>query len=67
MEVSKLIRRHQNQKGVALLGKVGKKTAYCPDGDRHVGGVNLAWASVWNVGTSDFDEKEEIQVAEPPG
>ena len=35
---------------------------YCPDGGRHEGGVILVQASVWNVGTSDFDVKGAIQM-----
>ena len=52
-------RCHLNQKGLDLLGLVRREPVYCPDDGRHEGGVNLAWASVWNVGTSDFDEKGE--------
>jgi len=29
--------------------------------------VNVAQASVWNVGTYDADEKGEIQVEDPQG
>ena len=29
--------------------------------------MNMAWASVWNVGTYDADEKGEIQVEDPRG
>jgi hypothetical protein len=61
------LNRHQNQGVKVFLGLVWKETAYCPNGDRHEGGMNLAWASEWNVGTSDFDVKEEIQVEAPPG
>lgn len=28
-----------------------QKTGYCPCGDWYVGGVNMAWASVENLGT----------------
>ena len=60
-------RRHQNQGILGSLGSVWKIPVYCPDGGRHEGGVNLAWASVGNVGTFDFDVKGEIQVEDPPG
>jgi len=36
-----------------------------PGGGRRGGGVNLAQASVWNVGTHDFDGKGETQMADP--
>ena len=57
----------KNQGGRVFLGTVRKETAYCPNGDRHEGGMNLARASEWNVGTSDFDAKGEIQVEAPRG
>ena len=38
-----------------------------PGGDRHGGGVNLAQAFVWNVGTYGSDAKGAIQVAAPQG
>jgi len=59
------LRCHLNQRVPLFLGKVRKEPDYCPDGGRHEGGVNLAWASVWNMGTFDFDVKGEIQVVEP--
>lgn len=31
--------------------EVGREPADCPDGVRRIGGVNLAWAQAWNVGT----------------
>lgn len=37
--------------GVVNLGQIWRKPAYCPGGDRHEGGVNVAQASVRNVGT----------------
>jgi hypothetical protein len=39
----------------------------CPGGGRHEGGVNVAQASVWNVGTCRLDEKGAIRVADPQG
>jgi len=65
LKCRKLLNRHQNQGVRVFLGLVRKETAYCPTGDRHEGGMNLAWASEWNVGTSDFDAKGEIQVVNP--
>jgi hypothetical protein len=47
------------------LGSVWKIPVYCSDGDRHEDGVNLAWASVENVGTFGFDVKGKIQVEDP--
>ena len=47
--------------------KSRRKPAYCPDGDRHGGGVNMAQAFVRNVGTYDSDVKGEIQVEDPQG
>jgi hypothetical protein len=40
---------------------------YCPDGGRHGGGVNMAQASVWNVGTCCSDAKGVCQVEDPQG
>ena len=57
----------KTRKDFDLLGSVWRIPVYCPDDGRHEGGVNLAWASVWNVGTYDFDEKGEIQVVETRG
>ena len=37
----------------------------CPSDDRHEGGVSLAQALVWNVGTSCLDAKGELQVVDP--
>ena len=45
----------------------GGKPAYCPDGIRYEGGVNLLQASVGNVGTGRPDDKGEIQVEDPQG
>lgn len=47
--------------------KAWRKPADCPGGGRHEGGVNMAQALVWNVGTYDADEKGEIQVVAPQG
>jgi len=41
--------------------------AYGPDGDRHEGGVSLAQALAWNVGTCRRGAKGECQGAEPQG
>lgn len=37
---------------------------YCPDGDRHKGGMTVVWAHAWNVGTCGADAKGERQVEE---
>ena len=37
--------------GVVNPGQVWRKPAYCPDGDRYGGGVNMAQALVRNLGT----------------
>lgn len=58
--MSKEFGRHQNQGGIVNLGQVWRTPVYCPDGDRHEGGVNLAQALMGNVGTYDFDAKGEI-------
>ena len=47
--------------------KSGGIPVYCPGGGRHEGGVNMAQAFVWNVGTYDSDVKGEIQVEDPQG
>jgi len=47
--------------------KSGGIPDYCPDGDRHGGGVNVAQASVWNVGTCCSDAKGACQVEDPQG
>ena len=39
--------------------------AYWLGGGRHGGGVNVTWASAWNVGTWRPDEKGAMQVAAP--
>ena len=38
---------------------------YCPSGDRHEGGANLAQALVRNVGTYRSDAKGKVQVVAP--
>ena len=50
--------------GVLTLSqdKVQRVPAYCLDGVRHAGGVNLIQALVWNVGTCRPDAKGEAQV-----
>ena len=48
-------------------GGVQGEPAYCLDGARHIGGVNLNQARVRNVGTCRPDEKGEIQVEAPQG
>ena len=60
-EVSKTIRRRQNWGPFTLPGKVQRRPAYCLDGARHAGGVNLNRALVWNVGTCRPDVKGETQ------
>jgi len=61
-EVSKTKRRRRNWGPVTLPGKVQREPAYCLDGVRHAGGVNLIQALVWNVGTCRPDAKGEAQV-----
>jgi hypothetical protein len=48
-------------------GRVQGEPAYCLDGARHIGGVNLNQARVRNVGTCRPDAKGEIQVEAPRG
>jgi hypothetical protein len=48
-------------------GGVQGEPAYCLDGARHIGGVNLNQARVRNVGTCRPDVKGEIQVEAPQG
>ena len=48
-------------------GRVQGEPAYCLDGARHIGGVNLNQARVRNVGTCRPDVKGEIQVEDPQG
>jgi len=48
-------------------GLVREEPAYCLDGVRHKGSVNLNQAHVWNVGTCRSDDKGETQVEDPPG
>jgi len=50
--------------GVLTLSqeKIQRVPAYCLDGVRHAGGVNLIQALVWNVGTCRPDAKGETQV-----
>jgi hypothetical protein len=51
---------------VVNRGKSEEKTAYCPDGVRHKGGVNMVQALAWNVGSlSPDDVKGETQVGGP--
>ena len=52
--------------GVSLpRDQSGRRTADCPDGIRHEGGVNLVQALVWNMGTCRLDVKGEVQVGSP--
>jgi len=37
--------------GATIPGYVWRIPAYCPDGDRHTGGVTLVQASIRNLGT----------------
>ena len=48
-------------------GRVQREPAAWLDGIRHIGGVNLDQAVVWNVGTFRLDVKGEIQVEDPQG
>lgn len=53
--------------GVVDHGRVWRKPVYCPDGDRHKGGVNVTPAFVRNVGTNDSDDNGKIQAGTPQG
>ena len=46
---------------------VEAKPAYGLDGDRHKGGVSLAQALAWNVGTCRHDAKGKVQGEDPQG
>jgi hypothetical protein len=66
---SEPLTRCRKQKGDVETGglslsqeKVQREPAYCLDGVRHAGGVNLIQALVWNVGTCRPDAKGEAQV-----
>lgn len=60
-KVSKMDRRHQNQWEVAPLGTVWGNPVYCPDDDRHRGGMTGIRARVWNVGSCGANAKGESQ------
>ncbi len=45
--------------------KSGGKPAYCPDGVRHKGGVNMVLALVWNVGTYPLMLREKHKWEDP--
>jgi len=45
--------------------KFGGKPAYCPDGVRHKGGVNMVLALVWNVGTYPLMLREKHKWVDP--
>ena len=46
---------------------VEARPAYGLDGDRHKGGVSLARALAWNVGTWDTVPREKVQGDAPRG
>lgn len=48
-------------------GQAQRDSAAWLGGIRHIGGVTLDQALVWNVGTCRLDAKEEIQGDEPQG
>jgi hypothetical protein len=52
---------------ISIPGLVRGEPVYCPNGDRHKGGVNMVSAFAWNVGTCHSDVKGEIQVEDPQG
>jgi len=52
---------------VVSPGQVQGEPAACLGGTRHIGGVTLDQALVWNVGTCRLDDKGEIQVDDPQG
>nr|CBH37052.1 hypothetical protein BSM_05290 [uncultured archaeon]CBH38005.1 hypothetical protein BSM_14820 [uncultured archaeon]CBH38008.1 hypothetical protein BSM_14850 [uncultured archaeon]CBH38195.1 conserved hypothetical protein [uncultured archaeon]CBH38522.1 hypothetical protein BSM_19990 [uncultured archaeon] len=45
--------------------KSGRAPAYCPDGVRHEGGVNMVLALVWNVGTYPLMLREKHKWEDP--
>jgi len=49
------------------LGEVQRKPAYRLVGVRHIGGVNLVRALMWNVGTCRPDVKGGTQAEDPQG
>ena len=49
------------------LGRVQRKPVYCLVDVRHIGGVNLVWALMLNVGTCRPDVKGGTQAEDPLG
>jgi hypothetical protein len=47
--------------GIRYFGINPGQPAYCPDGLRHKGGVNLIEALVWNLRTCSMMEREKAQ------
>jgi hypothetical protein len=54
MKCRNVLTRRQNQDVYFVLGTVSTQPAYGRGGVRHVDGVTLIQAFVWNMGTSDF-------------
>jgi len=59
--------RRQNWRRLLRQDESRRQSAYCLDGVRHKGGMNLIQAFVWNVGNCRPDVKGEIQVEAPQG
>ena len=68
MRCRKEFRRRQNWRLFKRQDKSRRQSAYCLDGVRHKGGMNLVFRLfVWNVGNCRPDAKGEIQVVAPQG
>jgi hypothetical protein len=57
-DVSKRSRCCQNRASPVGPGGVCRRPENCAGGNRYIGGMILAQASLWNVGTCMFDVKE---------
>jgi hypothetical protein len=72
MSTSEPLMRCRNEKGdvktdvsSSTSGLVQGIPVYCLNGVRHIGGMKLIQALVWNVGNCRPDAKEEIQMVAP--
>jgi hypothetical protein len=52
-------------KPFVLQDKIQREPVYCLGGIRHIDGVNLIWAFIWNVGTCSSDVKGELEIGCP--
>lgn len=52
-------------KPLVLQDKVQREPVYCLDGIRHIGGVTLVRAFMWNVGTWSSGVKGELEIGMP--